>query len=116
MDRSARIVVPDQRSRAEMTAHDAPPTASSAEVHVLFNGYVDLGTSPFSIASTVSYVRDGDAQVIIDPGFVPSHRSILEPLEGLGVEPAQVTDVLYENHHAPHTISAALSPNARSPI
>jgi glyoxylase-like metal-dependent hydrolase (beta-lactamase superfamily II) len=96
-----------------MTDHDDRPTASSADVHVLFNSYVDLTASPFSVASTVSYVRDADAQVVIDPGLVPSRRSILEPLEGLGVDPAQVTDVIFSHHHPDHTLNAALFPNAR---
>ena len=96
-----------------MTDHDDRPTASSADVHVLFNGYVDLTASPFSVASTVSYVREADAQVVIDPGLVPSRRSILEPLEGLGVDPAQVTDVIFSHHHPDHTLNAALFPNAR---
>ena len=46
-----------------MTAHDDQPTASSAEVHVLFNGYADINRSPFLVASTVSYIRDGRARV-----------------------------------------------------
>ena len=71
----------------DTTDHDDRPTASSADVHVLFNGYVDLTASPFSVASNVSYVRDAEARVVIDPGFVPSRRSILEPLEALGVDP-----------------------------
>ena len=96
-----------------MTDHDDRPDASSADVHVLFNGYVDLTVSPFLVASTVSYVRDAEAQVVIDPGLVPSRRSILEPLEGLGVDPAEVTDVIFSHHHPDHTLNAALFPNAR---
>ena len=96
-----------------MTGQDDKPTAGSADVHVLFNGYVDLSASPFSVASTVSYVRDADAQVVIDPGFVPNRRCILEPLEELGVDPAQITDVIFSHHHPDHTLNAALFPNAR---
>jgi glyoxylase-like metal-dependent hydrolase (beta-lactamase superfamily II) len=96
-----------------MPDHDDRPNASSADVHVLFNGYVDLTVSPFLVASTVSYVRDAEAQVVIDPGLVPSRRSILEPLEGLGVDPAEVTDVIFSHHHPDHTLNAALFPNAR---
>jgi glyoxylase-like metal-dependent hydrolase (beta-lactamase superfamily II) len=92
--------------------HDRPAGAS-AEIHVLFDGYVNTDVSPFSVASTVSYVRDGDAHLIIDPGFVPDHRSILDPLEKLGIEPAEISDIVFSHHHPDHTLNAALFPNAR---
>jgi glyoxylase-like metal-dependent hydrolase (beta-lactamase superfamily II) len=85
----------------------------SAEVHVLFSGYVDTDRSPWSVASTVTYVRDGDAHVIVDPGFVPGPRSILDPLRDLGVDPGAVTDVVLSHHHPDHTVNAALFPGAR---
>ena len=96
-----------------MTAHGDRPPARTAEVHVLFSGYIDLTTLPYSVASTVSYVRDGDVRAVIDPGIVPSHRSILDPLARLRVEPAQITDVILSHHHLDHTLNAALFPNAR---
>lgn len=96
-----------------MTVHRDHPAERSAEIHVLFEGYADLGVTPFSVASTVTYVQDGDARLIIDPGFVPSHRSILDPLEGLGVDPGTITDVVLSHHHPDHTLNIALFPNAR---
>jgi glyoxylase-like metal-dependent hydrolase (beta-lactamase superfamily II) len=101
---------------AEMAAHDDWPTVSLAKVHVLFEGYVDTDASPFSVASTVTYVRDGDTHVIIDPGLGPSQRAILDPLEGLGVAPAQVSDVVLSHHHPDHTLNAALFPTLASMI
>jgi glyoxylase-like metal-dependent hydrolase (beta-lactamase superfamily II) len=95
-----------------MAARDDRPAGNSAEIHVLFDGYVDLDASPFSVASTVSYVRDGEAKLIIDPGFVPGLRSILDPLEKLGVDPAEITAVVFSHHHPDHTVNAALFPNA----
>src|SRR5687767_12333693 len=80
-----------QRGGTEMTWHDRPG-GNAAEIHVLFEGYVNMNVTPLSVASTVTYVRDGEAQLIIDPGFVPSHRSILDPLDNLGVDPAAITD------------------------
>jgi hypothetical protein len=50
------------------------PAAASAKVQMLFNGYVDTGGSPFSVASSIAFVRDGDVRVIIDPGMVTSPR------------------------------------------
>lgn len=91
-----------------MVTDNARPTASSAEVHILFNGYADE-----RVASTVAFVRDGDVRVIIDPGMVPNPSVILEPLADLGESPATITDVVFSHHHPDHTLNAALFPNAR---
>ena len=84
------------------------PAASSAEVHILFQGYVGE-----RVASTISFVRDGEALVIIDPGMAPSPAAMLEPLAALGVAPEAITDVIFSHHHPDHTLNAALFPNAR---
>ena len=98
-----------------MTTGSDRPEASSAEVHVLFAGYVNTSsTSTVSrIASTVAFVRDGEVRVIIDPGMVPDPKSILEPLAALGESPATITDVIFSHHHPDHTLNAALFPHAR---
>jgi len=77
-------------------------------VRILFEGYVEPG-----VASTVGYVRDGPARIVIDPGMVPSRRSILDPLRRLQVAPRAITDVVFSHHHPDHTLHAALFPNAR---
>lgn len=79
-----------------------------ATIEVLFSGYVGGRT-----ASTVSLVRDGEASVVIDPGMVPDQRDILEPLRRLGVDPAEVSDVVLSHHHPDHTMNAGLFPGAR---
>src|SRR5215471_8533657 len=91
------------------------PQASSAEVHVLFAGYVNTSrTSPVDrIAATVSFVRDGEVRVIIDPGIVPDPKSILEALAALGESPTTITDVIFSHHHPDHTLNAVLFPQAR---
>jgi glyoxylase-like metal-dependent hydrolase (beta-lactamase superfamily II) len=81
--------------------------AFSAEVHVLFNGYTESG-----VASTVSFVRDGEQRIIIDPGMVPEQQDILKPLLALGETAASITDVIFSHHHPDHTLNAALFPNA----
>jgi glyoxylase-like metal-dependent hydrolase (beta-lactamase superfamily II) len=91
-----------------MVTNSDKPLASSAEVHILFNGYVGE-----RVASTVAFVRDGDIRVIIDPGMVPGPGAILEPLTALGESPAAITDVIFSHHHPDHTLNAALFPNAR---
>ncbi|HEX9132661.1 MAG TPA: MBL fold metallo-hydrolase [Ktedonobacteraceae bacterium] len=91
------------------------PGSSTAEVHILFNGYAKDGDTPAMslVASTVGFVRDGDVRVIIDPGMVPDPSKILEPLAALGESPANITDVVFSHHHPDHTLNAALFPNAR---
>jgi glyoxylase-like metal-dependent hydrolase (beta-lactamase superfamily II) len=79
----------------------------TAKVEVLFRGYVGSG-----VASTVSYVEDGRLRAVVDPGMVPSPRSILSPLGRLGVRPERVTDVILSHHHPDHTLNVALFPNA----
>ncbi len=81
------------------------------EFHVLSDGYVlDDGER---VGSTVGFVRDGEALVVIDPGMVASRSAILDPLAALGVRPEDVTDVVLSHHHPDHTLNAALFPNAR---
>jgi glyoxylase-like metal-dependent hydrolase (beta-lactamase superfamily II) len=87
-----------------------------AEVHVLVDGYVRGAEEPGDggrVGSTVGFVRDGDALVVVDPGMVTSPRAILDPLAALGVAAGDVTDVVFSHHHPDHTLNAALFPNAR---
>lgn len=80
----------------------------AAEFRVLFTGYVGD-----RVASTVSFVRDGDIRAVIDPGMVPDHAAILVPLRELIASPDEVTDVIFSHHHPDHTLNAALFPRAR---
>jgi glyoxylase-like metal-dependent hydrolase (beta-lactamase superfamily II) len=99
----------------KMTTGSDHPRASSAEVHILVNGYAKDGDTPEvnHVASTVAFVREGDVHVIIDPGMVPHPGAILEPLAALGESPETITDVIFSHHHPDHTLNAALFPRAR---
>lgn len=99
--------MPEQRSSQGPESGDAPAD-HTAEVHVLFTGYVGE-----RVAGTVGFVRDGASLVIVDPGMVPGPHAILEPLAALGVAAASVTDVIFSHHHPDHTLHAALFPRAR---
>jgi glyoxylase-like metal-dependent hydrolase (beta-lactamase superfamily II) len=83
----------------------------TAELHVLCVGY--LGRPDHRVGSTVTFVRDGDVRLVIDPGLVSSPLAILDPLAELGVGPGDVTDVVFSHHHPDHTLNAALFPAAR---
>jgi glyoxylase-like metal-dependent hydrolase (beta-lactamase superfamily II) len=86
----------------------------TASLHVLHTGYVgpeqDEG---MRVGSTVVYAAQGDVRVIVDPGLVASPGAILDPLADLGVDPRQITDVVFSHQHLDHTLNAALFPAAR---
>ena len=56
------------------------------ELHILCDGYV-RELDELRVGSTVGFVRDGEALVVIDPGMVAGVASILEPLAALRVDP-----------------------------
>ena len=67
------------------------------EVHILVEGF--LSDEDDHVRSTVGFVRDGGALIVIDPGMVPNAASILDPLRALGVGPPDVTEVVLSHHH-----------------
>ncbi len=79
-----------------------------AQLDVLTEGYVGD-----RVAGTVVLIREGDLVAVLDPGMVASRDRILDPLAELGVEPEQVTDVIFSHHHPDHTVNAALFRSAR---
>ena len=105
MDDGRATSLPVSRDFPGRWCHDGRMTA---ELHVLTAGYADE-----RVASTVVLVRDEGRSVVVDPGMV-SHRSkILDPLGALGVDPADVRDVVFSHHHPDHTLNAALFERAR---
>jgi glyoxylase-like metal-dependent hydrolase (beta-lactamase superfamily II) len=84
------------------------PRKNAATFHVLTAGYYQRG-----VASTVGLIRDGPVIAVVDPGMVRDRSLILDPLGALGVQPEDVTDVVFSHHHPDHTINAALFPSAR---
>jgi glyoxylase-like metal-dependent hydrolase (beta-lactamase superfamily II) len=80
----------------------------AAQLDVLAEGYAGD-----RVASTVVLVRDGGRVIVVDPGMVARRELILSPLRALGVEPAEVTDVVFSHHHPDHTLNAALFPEAQ---
>lgn len=83
------------------------PDSRTARLDLLAAGYVGD-----RVASTVVLVRDEDRVIVVDPGMVASRAVILDPLRALGVDPADVTDVVISHHHPDHTVNVALFENA----
>ncbi len=81
----------------------------AAELTVLHEGYATAE----GVASSVTFVRDRDVLVVVDPGMVRDPQLILAPLTARGVQAADVTDVVLSHHHPDHTWHIALFPAAR---
>ncbi len=84
------------------------PAARTARVDVLLAG----STGP-AVVSTCTLVRDGEVVLVVDPGLAPSQDAILAPLQGHGLDPGDVTDVVISHHHPDHALNVALFPRAR---
>jgi glyoxylase-like metal-dependent hydrolase (beta-lactamase superfamily II) len=80
----------------------------AADLPVLCAGYAHE-----RVASTVVLIQDEGRAVIVDPGMVSDRSKILGPLANLGVEAADVGDVVFSHHHPDHTLNAALFERAR---
>lgn len=86
------------------------PNGRTARVDILLIG--SLTSTGGGVMSACTLIRDGDRVIVVDPGMAPSARSILDPLEALGVRPEDVTEVVLGHHHPDHTIHAGHFPNA----
>jgi glyoxylase-like metal-dependent hydrolase (beta-lactamase superfamily II) len=89
------------------------PLAGSAIVHVLQDGYARDATGGDRVGSTITLIQDGNVVVIVDPGMTSSRHDVLASLAARGVQPQDVTDVVFSHHHPDHTVNAALFPAAR---
>lgn len=100
----------DSALRGRLFAHHVI-TEVTAKILLLFSGY--HGRADGRVASTVGLIRDANLIVVVDPGLVPDHESVLGPLGNQGLQPTDVTDVVFSHHHPDHTLNAALFPSAR---
>lgn len=89
------------------------PRTGTAQVHILQDGYIRELADGQHVGSTVTLITDGDAVIVVDPGLVSSREALLGALDGHGVAPGAVTDIVFSHHHPDHTVNAALFPAAR---
>ncbi|UQT54730.1 MBL fold metallo-hydrolase [Streptomyces durmitorensis] len=101
----------DTQADAQVHAPADAPLGRSAVYTILTTGYT--GSTGPGVAATVSYVRDGDRHVIVDPGMVASRSRILDPLAELGLGPDDITDVVLSHHHPDNTMNVGLFGRAR---
>jgi glyoxylase-like metal-dependent hydrolase (beta-lactamase superfamily II) len=80
---------------------------------VLQAGYVRQKADGEHVGSTVTLIVDGDAVIVVDPGMVEARAALLGALDGHGIVPEAVTDIVFSHHHPDHTVNAALFPAAR---
>lgn len=88
----------------------------TGSLHILSAGYARGSGEPgvSRVASTVTFVRDGDALIVIDPGMVADRWvDLLAPLATAGVSVGEITDVIFSHHHPDHTVNAAIFLQAR---
>ena len=89
------------------------PSAGSATVHVLHEGYVREDKGGDRVGSTVTLIQDAGRVIVVDPGMVGDRGGLLASLAGHGTAPGEVTDIVFSHHHPDHTVNAALFPAAR---
>lgn len=86
------------------------PRDRTAQVDVVLVG--SLTSTAGKVVSTCTLVRHDNRVIVIDPGMADRAESILDPLHALGVQPADVTDVVLSHHHPDHTMHAGHFRNA----
>ena len=96
------------------------PSERNARVFMLQEGYSTVmadydyeAEGDAHVGPSIGLIIDGDAVVVIDPGFVADRGLFLKVVEDCGVTAADVTDVVFSHHHPDHTLNAALFPAAR---
>lgn len=82
-------------------------------VDVLVQGYPGRATHHGGLGwSTVTLVRAGGRNVLVDVGAFGARKPILKALTGRGVQPADITDVVLTHAHYDHAVNFTLFPQA----
>jgi len=89
------------------------PTAGSASVHILHEGYVRDDPAGDRVGSSVTLILDAGRVIVVDPGMVADRDGLIAALAAHGPAPGDVTDLVFSHHHPDHTVNAALFPGAR---
>ncbi|MBU2545364.1 MBL fold metallo-hydrolase [Patescibacteria group bacterium] len=85
-----------------------------AEVKVLIEGYTSDGSEEEKTCATVSLIKDGDLNIVVDPGVLENQQILIDALnkEGLGVNDI---DIVFITHsHLDHYRNIGMFPMAKA--
>ncbi len=77
-----------------------------AVVKVLIEGYAKETSSGWLASSTTTLIKDGDKDIIVDPGI--NRKLLLRTLKQEGLTPSDVDIVFLTHYHPDHALLAAI--------
>lgn len=84
-----------------------------AEVKVLVEGYFEwLSENKLKASSTVTLIKDGGKNIIVDTGNIITERKITENLKKEGLDPGDINIVVNTHSHSDHRDNNHLFRNA----
>lgn len=84
-----------------------------AEVKILVKGHFKwLNETKLKASSTVTLIKDGDKQIIVDTGNITVEREIIKALENEGLKPEDIDIVVNTHSHSDHRDNNHLFKNA----
>jgi len=81
-----------------------------AEVKVLIQGYAKEENGVEFASSTTTLIRDGDLNIIVDPGM--DRKLLLGVLRGENLSPSKINYVILTHYHLDHSLLAGIFENA----
>jgi len=82
-----------------------------AEVKVLIQGYAKEENGAEFASSTVTLIRGGDLNIIVDPGM--NRKMLLESLKKEGLSPDKINYVILTHYHLDHSLLVGIFENAK---
>jgi glyoxylase-like metal-dependent hydrolase (beta-lactamase superfamily II) len=82
-----------------------------AEVKVLIEGYAKEENGAEFASSTTILIREGDLNIIVDPGM--NRKLLLESLKKEGLPSDKINYVILTHYHLDHSLLAGIFKNAR---
>jgi len=83
-----------------------------AKIDTLYEGYVNEGEDVELVRNTVSLIRDGKFNIIVDPGLVESPDVIVVALGKFNLKIEDITHVYITHYHMDHVRYVGLFKNA----
>ncbi len=85
-----------------------------AEVKILIEGYTSNDLGEEKTCPTISLVKDGELNMVVDPGVLPDQKMLVEALakEGLSVENIDIVCITHS--HIDHYRNIGMFPNAKT--